>query len=177
VHDLAFGGDLIVGVIQQDHLIAPEFQRLSRMEQFFVDLSKQSITRHKQPPPTRVRYEKPIFCVIARGCNLETKKMRGWFGRKSAPERQAFVPAWLQGEGEQGGFARGYQAQLDEVYPVANPVGLARGGLVGGPRRGAAAGRRGRKRLRWSGDGLLERAAASLLLTRQCICPAGDRQP
>lgn len=33
--------------------------------------------------------------------------MLGWFGRKSAPERQAFVPAWLQGEGEQGGFARG----------------------------------------------------------------------
>ena len=35
--------------------------------------------------------------------------MRGWFGRKSAPERQAFVPAWLQGEGEQGGFARGVE--------------------------------------------------------------------
>jgi HK97 family phage portal protein len=30
---------------------------------------------------------------------------------------------WLQGEGEAGGFVRGYQAQLDEVYR-RNPVGL-----------------------------------------------------
>ncbi len=49
--------------------------------------------------------------------------MFGWFGRKGAPEVRPFVPAWLQGEGESGGYARGYQAQLNEVYR-SNPVGL-----------------------------------------------------
>ena len=34
--------------------------------------------------------------------------MLGWFGRKSAPERRPFVPVWLQGEGEAGGFVRGF---------------------------------------------------------------------
>ena len=31
--------------------------------------------------------------------------MAWWFGRKSAPEVRPFVPVWLQGEGEAGGFA------------------------------------------------------------------------
>ena len=35
--------------------------------------------------------------------------MAWWFGRKSAPERQPYVPVWLQGEGEQGGDARGIE--------------------------------------------------------------------
>ena len=35
--------------------------------------------------------------------------MFGLFGRKSASERQLFVPTWLTGEGEQGGFARGIE--------------------------------------------------------------------
>ncbi len=48
--------------------------------------------------------------------------MAWWFGRKSAPEpARALVPAWLSaGSGE--GFARGYEAQFDEVYRN-NPVG------------------------------------------------------
>jgi len=89
--------------------------------------------------------------------------MFGWFGRKSAPERPAFVPAWLTSEGETGGFARGYQAQLDEVYR-RNPVGLRAvrlvSGLVGGlPVFGD------KKAVELvKADGLLERAAANLLL-------------
>jgi HK97 family phage portal protein len=57
--------------------------------------------------------------------------MAFWFGRKSAPEVRPFVPVWLQGEGESGGFARGYEAQLDEVYR-RNPVGLRAVRLVAG---------------------------------------------
>ena len=85
-----------------------------------------------------------------------------WFGRKSAPERQPFVPAWLTGEGETG-FARSYEAQLDEVYR-RNPVGLRAvrlvAGLAGslplfGDEKAVALVKAG---------GLLERAAANLLL-------------
>ena len=89
--------------------------------------------------------------------------MRGWFGRKSAPERQAFVPAWLQGEGEQGGFARGYQAQLDEVYR-RNPVGLRAVRLVAGLAGGLPLFGDEKAVALVKADGLLERAAASLLL-------------
>jgi HK97 family phage portal protein len=48
--------------------------------------------------------------------------MAWWFGRKSAPEPvRAFVPAWLAASSGEG-FARGYEAQFDEVYRN-NPVG------------------------------------------------------
>jgi hypothetical protein len=87
--------------------------------------------------------------------------MFNWFGRKSAPASvRPFVPAWLQGEAEAGGFARGYEAQVDEVYR-RNPVGLravrlvaeAVGGLtVDGDERGLVT------------AALLERASASLSL-------------
>ena len=30
--------------------------------------------------------------------------MGWWFGRKAAPPARPFVPAWLQGEGDAGGF-------------------------------------------------------------------------
>ena len=89
--------------------------------------------------------------------------MAFWFGRKSAPEARPFVPAWLQGEAVSGGFARGYEAQLDEVYR-RNPVGLRAvrlvSGLVGSlPIFGEA------KAVELvKAGGLLERAAANLLL-------------
>jgi hypothetical protein len=35
--------------------------------------------------------------------------MFGWLGRKSAAEARPFVPAWLQGDGEAGGFVRGIE--------------------------------------------------------------------
>ncbi|HET9335122.1 MAG TPA: phage portal protein [Sphingomicrobium sp.] len=88
----------------------------------------------------------------------------GWFfGRKAVEPARPYVPAWLQGEAEAGGFARGYEAQLDEVYR-RNPVGLRAvrlvAGLVGelpifGDEKAVG--------LVCAG-GLLERAAANLLL-------------
>ena len=92
--------------------------------------------------------------------------MGWWPGRKAAEPTRPFVPAWLQGEGEQGGFARGYQAQLDEVYR-RNPVGLRAvrlvAGLVGGlPLFVEAGDDRAVELVRASG--LMERAAAALLL-------------
>ena len=61
--------------------------------------------------------------------------MAWWFGRKAAEPVRPFVPAWLTREAETGGFVRGYQAQLDEVYR-RNSVGLRAvrlvAGLVGG---------------------------------------------
>ncbi|MDP9422879.1 MAG: hypothetical protein M3Q19_08615 [Pseudomonadota bacterium] len=113
--------------------------------------------------------------------------MAFWFGRKSAPEVRPFVPVWLQGEAETGGFVRGYEAQLDEVYR-RNPVGLRAvrlvAGLVGGlplfaeqaPSTGSGQGPStgsGQAPSTGSGQaavelvrghGLMERAAAALLL-------------
>lgn len=89
--------------------------------------------------------------------------MFGWFGRKAAEPVRPFVPVWLQGEGEVGGFVRGYEAQLDEVYRK-NPVGLRAvrlvSGVVGGlPLFGAE------PALKLIGaEGLLEGVAAALLL-------------
>jgi HK97 family phage portal protein len=91
--------------------------------------------------------------------------MFAWFGRKSAPETRPYVPVWLQGEGEAGGFARGYEAQLDEVYR-RNPVGLRAvrlvAGLVGGLPLFAEGDARAVELVR--AHGLMERAAANLLL-------------
>jgi HK97 family phage portal protein len=89
--------------------------------------------------------------------------MLEWLWRKSAPERQMFVPAWLTGEGEQGGFARGYQAQLDEVYR-RNPVGLRAVRLVAGLVGGLPIFGHEKAVELVKSDGLLERAAAALLL-------------
>jgi HK97 family phage portal protein len=94
--------------------------------------------------------------------------MLEWLWRKSAPERQPYVPLWLQGEGERRGLARGYESQLDEVYR-RNPVGLRAvrlvAGLVGGlPVFGPSTGS-GQKAVELvKANGLLERAAANLLL-------------
>ena len=89
-----------------------------------------------------------------------------WFGRKSAPETSPLVPAWLQGEGETGGYVRGYEAQLDEVYR-RNPVGLRAvrlvAGLVGGLQLFAEKGPDRAVEL-VKKEGLLEQTAASLLL-------------
>jgi HK97 family phage portal protein len=57
--------------------------------------------------------------------------MAFWFGRKSAPEPvRPLVPAWL-GATSGEGFARGYEAQFDEVYRN-NPVGQRAVRLVAG---------------------------------------------
>ena len=97
--------------------------------------------------------------------------MFGWFARKSVEPQRPFVPVWLQGEGEAGGFARGYAAQLDEVFR-RNPVGLRAVRLVAGLVGGLPLFAEGDP-LTSSGQaavelvqagGLMERAAANLLL-------------
>ena len=50
--------------------------------------------------------EIPAFAGMT---EIQEQRMLGWFGRKSAPERRPFVPAWLQGEGDAGGFVRGFE--------------------------------------------------------------------
>jgi len=58
--------------------------------------------------------------------------MGWWFGRKSAPaDARPFVPAWLSNDSTEEGFARSYQAQVDEVYG-RNPVGQRAVRLVAG---------------------------------------------
>lgn len=89
--------------------------------------------------------------------------MFGWFGRKAAEPVRPFVPAWLTGEGEAGGFARGYEAQLDEVYR-RNPVGLRAVRLVAGAVGGLSLFGDERAVRLVKADGLLERIAANLLL-------------
>jgi HK97 family phage portal protein len=106
----------------------------------------------------------------------------GWFGRKSAaPAGRAYLPAFLQGDEGSGGFARGYSAQLDEVYR-RNPVGQRCVRLVAGMVAGLPI---------YAGDeqdaavklvmreGLLEQVAAALMLHGnayvQLIADARDR--
>jgi len=91
--------------------------------------------------------------------------MGWWFGRKSLEPVRPFIPAWLAGESEQGGFVRGYAAQLDEVYRK-NPVGLRAvrlvAGLVGSLPLFAEGEGKALELVR--AGGLMERAAAALLL-------------
>jgi len=95
--------------------------------------------------------------------------MGWWFGRKSAPaDARPFVPAWLQSDAAEEGFARSYQAQFEEVYRK-NPVGqravrLVAGMLgsltIDGPSTGS-----GQAAVELvKRDGLLESIAANLLL-------------
>ena len=93
--------------------------------------------------------------------------MLGWFGRKSAPEKPQFVPAWLTGESGQDGFARGYQAQLEEVYR-RNPVGLRAVRLVAGLAGGLPIFGDERAVKLVKAAGLLERIAASLRPPSPC---------
>src|SRR5437868_14390138 len=58
--------------------------------------------------------------------------MGWWFGRKSAPpDARPFVPAWLNTDSQEEGFARSYSEQFREVYE-RNPVGQRAVRLVAG---------------------------------------------
>ena len=58
--------------------------------------------------------------------------MGWWFGRKSAPaDARPFVPAWLQSDAAEVGFACSYSEQVDEIYK-RNPVGQRSVRLVSG---------------------------------------------
>ena len=91
----------------------------------------------------------------------------GWFGRKSAPaDARPFVPAWLQADAAEVGFARSYSEQFCEVYQ-RNPVGQRAvrlvAGMLGGLTVEAIEGDARAADL-VQADGLLETMAASLLL-------------
>jgi len=107
--------------------------------------------------------------------------MSWWFGRKSAgPVMRPFVPAWLEGEGKSG-FARGYEAQFDEVFR-SNPVGQRCvrlvAAMIGGLPVYAGEGQDAALRL-ISREGLLEQLGAALLLNGnayvQLIADGHDR--
>ncbi len=92
--------------------------------------------------------------------------MNWWFGRKSAaPAVRPFVPPWLA-DGEVGGLARGYAAQVDEVFRT-NPVGQRSvrlvSSMIGGLPIFAAEGPDEAVTL-VSREGLLEGVGAALLL-------------
>jgi len=90
-----------------------------------------------------------------------------WFGRKSAPaDARPFVPAWLNCDSAEEGFARSYSAQFEEVYR-RNPVGQRSvrlvAGMLGSLTVDAIDGDERAAELVRS-DGLLESIAANLLL-------------
>jgi HK97 family phage portal protein len=90
-----------------------------------------------------------------------------WFGRKSAPaDARPFVPAWLQNDAAEVGFARSYSEQFSEVYQ-RNPVGQRAvrlvAGMLGGLTIDALEGDARAVELAQA-DGLFESIAASLLL-------------
>jgi hypothetical protein len=50
VRDLALGHRLEFGALEQQYLVAPEFQGFTRPDQLLVDLGKKTVTRHQQLP-------------------------------------------------------------------------------------------------------------------------------
>ena len=90
--------------------------------------------------------------------------MGWWFGRKSAPaDARPFVPAWLNTDSQEEGFARSYSAQFEEVYR-RNPVGQRAVRLVAGMLGSLTVDGDERAVALVKGDGLLEAIAANLLL-------------
>jgi HK97 family phage portal protein len=90
--------------------------------------------------------------------------MGWWFGRKSAPaDARPFVPAWLQNDAAEEGFARSYSAQFEEVYR-RNPVGQRAVRLVAGMLGGLTVYGDERAVALVGAEGLLEGIAANLLL-------------
>ena len=89
--------------------------------------------------------------------------MGWWFGRKSAPDARPFVPAWLQSDAAEVGFARSYSEQFEEVYR-RNPVGQRAVRLVAGMLGSLTVDGDERAVALIKSDGLLESVTANLLL-------------
>jgi phage portal protein BeeE len=90
--------------------------------------------------------------------------MGWWFGRKSAPaDARPCVPAWLNSDSQEEGFARSYSEQFEEVYR-RNPVGQRAVRLVSGMLGSLTIDGDERAVALVKGDGLLESIAANLLL-------------
>jgi HK97 family phage portal protein len=90
--------------------------------------------------------------------------MGWWFGRKSAPaEVRPFVPAWLNTDSAEVGFASSYAEQVEEVYR-RNPVGQRAVRLVAGMLGGLTIDGDALAVELIQAEGLLEGIAANLLL-------------
>ena len=89
--------------------------------------------------------------------------MGWWFGRKAAPDARPFVPAWLQSDANEVGFARSFHEQFEEVYR-RNPVGQRAVRLVAGMLGSLTIDGDERAVALIKNDGLLETVAANLLL-------------
>ena len=90
--------------------------------------------------------------------------MGWWFGRKSAPaDARPFVPAWLQNDATEVGFARSYSEQVEEVYR-RNPVGQRAVRLVAGMLGQLTVDGDAQAVALVQREGLLESIAANLLL-------------
>src|SRR4051812_29880275 len=90
--------------------------------------------------------------------------MGWWFGRKSAaPDARPFVPAWLNTDSQEEGFARSYSAQFREVFE-RNPVGQRSVRLVAGMLGSLTVDGDPRAVALVKCDGLLETITANLLL-------------
>ena len=90
--------------------------------------------------------------------------MGWWFGRKSAaPDARPYVPAWLNTDSQEVGFARSYSEQFEEVYR-RNPVGQRAVRLVAGMLGGLALDGDERAVALIKDGGILDGLAANLLL-------------
>ena len=90
--------------------------------------------------------------------------MGWWLGRKSAPaDARPFVPAWLNSDSVEEGFARSYSAQFEEVFR-RNPVGQRAVRLVAGMLGGLTIDGEERAVALIKSERLLENVAANLLL-------------
>ena len=108
------------------------------------------------------------------------ERARGWwFGRKSAPaDARPFVPAWLQSDAAEVGFARSYSEQVEEVFR-RNPVGQRAVRLVSGMLGALTIDGDERAVALVTAGGLLESITANLLLHGnayvQLIADSADR--
>src|SRR4051812_45853098 len=105
--------------------------------------------------------------------------MGWWFGRKSAPaDARPFVPAWLQSDAAEVGFARSYSEQVEEVFR-RNPVGQRAVRLVSGMLGALTIDGDARAVALITAGGLLESITANLLLHGnayvQLIADSADR--
>src|SRR4029079_11118583 len=88
--------------------------------------------------------------------------MGWWLGRKSAPaDARPFVPAWLNSDSVEEGFARSYSAQFEEVFR-RNPVGQRAVRLVAGMLGGLTIDGEERAVALIKSERLLENVAANL---------------
>jgi hypothetical protein len=74
VHHLALSSHLKFRVLEKEHLVAPEAQRLSGLKDLVVELSKQPVTWHKQQPP---QPSDDKFVAALQAVSVNTRPQKG----------------------------------------------------------------------------------------------------